>query len=115
MRYTRPMTQNLQNTASTELALPGRWAAEVEPQLAAGEKTVAVGRDGRLSGPELAAALIRGLTSTGVNVIDVGAVTTPKHNTNVNRRQYYDERASRYYYYDPGARRYYWEDGSPRN
>ncbi len=45
--------------------------------LAAGEKTVAVGRDGRLSGPELAAALIRGLTSTGVNVIDVGAVTTP--------------------------------------
>lgn len=45
--------------------------------LAAGEKTVAVGRDGRLSGPTLAAALIKGLTSTGVNVLDVGAVTTP--------------------------------------
>lgn len=45
--------------------------------LAAGEKTVAVGRDGRLSGPELSAALIRGLASTGVEVIDVGAVTTP--------------------------------------
>jgi phosphomannomutase len=42
-----------------------------------GEKAVAVGRDGRLSGPGLAAALMRGLASTGVNVIDVGAVTTP--------------------------------------
>ena len=44
---------------------------------AAGEKTVAVGRDGRLSGPSLSAALIRGLVATGVEVIDVGAVTTP--------------------------------------
>ena len=45
--------------------------------LAEGEKTVAVGRDGRLSGPSLSAALIRGLTASGVNVIDVGMVTTP--------------------------------------
>jgi phosphomannomutase len=45
--------------------------------LAAGEKAVAVGRDGRLSGPGLAAALIRGLTSTGIDVVDIGAVTTP--------------------------------------
>ncbi|TCP08541.1 phosphomannomutase/phosphoglucomutase [Caldimonas thermodepolymerans] len=44
---------------------------------AAGETTVAVGRDGRLSGPALAAALIRGLRSTGVDVIELGAVTTP--------------------------------------
>lgn len=44
---------------------------------AAGEKTVAVGRDGRLSGPALAEALIKGLVATGVEVIDVGAVTTP--------------------------------------
>ena len=42
-----------------------------------GEKTVAVGRDGRLSGPSLGAALIRGLTSVGIDVIDVGMVTTP--------------------------------------
>jgi phosphomannomutase len=42
-----------------------------------GEKTVAVGRDGRLSGPSLSAALMRGLQSTGINVIDLGAVTTP--------------------------------------
>lgn len=45
--------------------------------LAAGEKAVAVGRDGRLSGPGLAAALVRGLASTGLDVVDIGAVTTP--------------------------------------
>jgi phosphomannomutase len=45
--------------------------------VAAGEKAVAVGRDGRLSGPGLAAALIRGLVSTGLDVVDIGAVTTP--------------------------------------
>jgi len=44
---------------------------------AAGEATVAVGRDGRLSGPALAQALIRGLVATGIEVIDIGAVTTP--------------------------------------
>lgn len=42
-----------------------------------GEKTVAVGRDGRLSGPSLSAALVRGLVASGVDVIDVGMVTTP--------------------------------------
>jgi phosphomannomutase len=42
-----------------------------------GETTVAVGRDGRLSGPELSAALIRGLMAAGIDVIDVGVVTTP--------------------------------------
>jgi phosphomannomutase len=45
--------------------------------VAAGEKAVAVGRDGRMSGPGLAAALIRGLASTGLDVVDLGAVTTP--------------------------------------
>lgn len=43
----------------------------------AGERAVAVGRDGRLSGPKLAKALIRGLVSTGLDVVDIGAVTTP--------------------------------------
>ena len=42
-----------------------------------GETTVAVGRDGRLSGPALSAALIRGLVRAGIDVIDVGMVTTP--------------------------------------
>ena len=32
------MTPNAQNLASNEPALPSRWATEVEPQLAAGEK-----------------------------------------------------------------------------
>ena len=45
--------------------------------LTQGEKTVAVGRDGRLSGPSLSAALVRGLVAVGVEVIDVGMVTTP--------------------------------------
>ena len=36
-----------------------------------------VGRDGRLSSPELATALINGLQSTGCRVIDLGQVTTP--------------------------------------
>ncbi|NQW95187.1 MAG: phosphomannomutase/phosphoglucomutase [Polaromonas sp.] len=45
--------------------------------VAANEKTVAVGRDGRLSGPALAAALMRGLAASGVDVMDVGMVTTP--------------------------------------
>jgi phosphomannomutase len=44
---------------------------------ACGETTVAVGRDGRLSGPSLVEALMRGLVAAGVQVIDVGAVTTP--------------------------------------
>ena len=44
---------------------------------AEGQTVVAVGRDGRLSGPSLAAALIQGLVDAGIEVIDIGAVTTP--------------------------------------
>jgi phosphomannomutase/phosphoglucomutase len=39
--------------------------------------TVAIGRDGRLSGPELSAALAAGLRKSGVDVVDVGQVATP--------------------------------------
>ncbi len=42
-----------------------------------GETSVAVGRDGRLSGPSLSTALVRGLASAGLDVVDVGMVTTP--------------------------------------
>ena len=45
--------------------------------LAQGERVVAVGRDGRLSGPQLAAALVRGLQESGMEVVDLGMVTTP--------------------------------------
>jgi len=43
----------------------------------AGERTVAVGRDGRLSGAQLSTALILGLAETGLDVIDIGPCTTP--------------------------------------
>ncbi|WP_370682391.1 phosphomannomutase/phosphoglucomutase [Comamonas sp. GB3 AK4-5] len=45
--------------------------------LAEGQKTVAVGRDGRLSGPALSAALAAGLVDVGLAVIDIGLCTTP--------------------------------------
>ncbi len=45
--------------------------------MAEGQTTVAVGRDGRLSGPALSVALIRGLVAAGVRVIDIGTCTTP--------------------------------------
>jgi len=42
-----------------------------------GQKAIAVGRDGRLSGPELAGALMDGIVAAGVDAIDVGCVPTP--------------------------------------
>jgi len=42
-----------------------------------GQKAIAVGRDGRLSGPELAGALMEGINAAGVDAIDVGCVPTP--------------------------------------
>lgn len=42
-----------------------------------GRQTVVVGRDGRLSGPTLSAALIEGLVTTGCQVKDIGLVPTP--------------------------------------
>jgi len=41
------------------------------------QSRVVVGRDGRLSGPELIAALSRGITQSGCDVIDIGMVPTP--------------------------------------
>ena len=41
------------------------------------QKAIAVGRDGRLSGPELAGALADGIRAAGVDVIDIGCVPTP--------------------------------------
>ncbi len=42
-----------------------------------GLTSVAIGRDGRLSGLELSQALAKGLQKSGVNVVDVGMVATP--------------------------------------
>jgi phosphomannomutase len=43
----------------------------------AGGKTVAVGRDGRLSSPMLEAALIKGLMASGAQVVSIGQGPTP--------------------------------------
>jgi phosphomannomutase/phosphoglucomutase len=44
---------------------------------ARGVEAIVVGRDGRLSGPELAGALASGITRAGIDVIDIGRVPTP--------------------------------------
>jgi len=60
-----------QNLDDEVAYLIGRAAA-----LALQVPEIAVGRDMRLSSPQIAAALIRGLTDQGVNVIDLGMATT---------------------------------------
>ena len=44
---------------------------------ARGVTKIAFARDGRLSGPELGQALVKGILSAGIDVIDVGMVPTP--------------------------------------
>jgi len=44
---------------------------------AVAQTQVVIGRDGRLSGPDLSQALSRGLQASGVDVIDIGRVATP--------------------------------------
>jgi phosphomannomutase/phosphoglucomutase len=44
---------------------------------ARGSERFAVGRDGRLSGPDLVQALARGLTQAGCDVLDIGQAPTP--------------------------------------
>ncbi len=41
------------------------------------QRAIVIGRDGRLSGPDLAAALARGIQKSGIDVIDLGLVATP--------------------------------------
>jgi len=41
------------------------------------QHSIAIGRDGRLSGPVFAQALARGIQKSGINVIDIGRVATP--------------------------------------
>ena len=49
----------------------GTWAVE------AGRDTFCVGRDGRLSGERLSAALVEGIASAGITVLDIGMAPTP--------------------------------------
>lgn len=55
----------------------GRAGAAVIAHAAAPEKPIVIGRDTRLSGTMLEAAMIAGITSTGRNVIGLGVVPTP--------------------------------------
>ncbi len=42
-----------------------------------GQREIAIGRDGRLSGPELIGSLALGIRESGMDVIDLGCITTP--------------------------------------
>ena len=42
-----------------------------------GHRTFVIGRDGRISGPDFLVALAHGLQAAGIDVIDLGMVTTP--------------------------------------
>ncbi|WP_225721229.1 phosphomannomutase/phosphoglucomutase [Candidatus Vallotiella sp. (ex Adelges kitamiensis)] len=50
------------------------FGSEIRAQ---GANAVIIGRDGRLSSPQLSSALADGLCATGIDVIDIGLVPTP--------------------------------------
>ena len=64
-------------TALTVEAVENIGHAIGSEAIARKQTEVAIGRDGRESGPDLSAALARGLRASGVNVVDVGMVATP--------------------------------------
>jgi phosphomannomutase / phosphoglucomutase len=71
---------DIRGVVDTTLTIEAVRAVGAAVGSVAAEKSVthvAVGRDGRLSGPKLSAALIEGIRSTGIGVIDVGMVPTP--------------------------------------
>ncbi len=62
--------------------LTDAWAYEIGRAIgsevqAQGQTAIAIGRDGRLSGPALLLALSEGVQSTGCTVVNVGLVPTP--------------------------------------
>jgi len=61
---TEPVVELIGRALGTEVLLKGL-------------REMVVARDGRLSGPALSSALIRGIRGTGCDVIDIGAVPTP--------------------------------------
>ena len=62
-------------TVEAAHAIGGAYAALMRERGVSGE--VAIGRDNRPSGDKLRDALVGGLTSAGVSVVDVGVVPTP--------------------------------------
>ncbi|WP_037588249.1 phosphomannomutase/phosphoglucomutase [Stenoxybacter acetivorans] len=61
-------------TVDTAYQIGRALAAEAAQR---GASVIAVGRDGRLSGPQLAEALISGITDSGIQAADAGMVATP--------------------------------------
>jgi len=64
-------------TALTPDAVQQIGQAFATEALSQNQKTVVIGRDGRLSSPELAQRLSQGLRAGGCDVIDIGMVPTP--------------------------------------
>ena len=64
-------------TALTPEAVENIGHAIGSEAVARHQTEVAIGRDGRASGPDLSTALARGLRASGINVVDVGMVATP--------------------------------------
>ena len=60
--------------AADAVALGKAYGSQVKRN---GGKKVAVSRDGRVSGPEMSGALIEGLRSVGIDVVDIGVGGTP--------------------------------------
>ena len=65
------------DTVLTPAAVQAIGHALGSEAVARGQRAIAVGRDGRLSGPALAGALADGIRAAGVDVIDIGCVPTP--------------------------------------
>lgn len=76
---TEEFAANLTIEAVTKIANGlANWGQQLYPEkAAAGELVVGIGRDSRLSGPELMATLRDQLLKQGINVYDFGMATTP--------------------------------------
>jgi len=64
-------------TPEVALAVGRAYAARALAETGTESVTIAVGHDNRPSSPALQEALIRGLTESGIHVIDIGCVPTP--------------------------------------
>ena len=64
-------------TAEGVRAIGQALGSELLERKGGGSAEIAVGRDGRLSGPELAGALMDGIRASGVDVAEIGMFATP--------------------------------------
>ena len=70
-------TDGIRGTALTELTVEVAYALGRTVVEVLGANAVVVGRDTRISGPILSAALIAGIVDCGASVLDVGVLPTP--------------------------------------